>query len=227
MVEYERELGEDSMLPGLVTTTGSPGEVLLVIEDLPLETTTISDLPPVVFEELPEHLREGLGDLVLADAPDVIKPRVRELLPELPRNLLGQLEQNVIDGSIYVQVRIDDGEEPRLRLLQEPEKHPDSSPVIRGTCDTWGQIIEGRPALSAILGGDLRVEGDLQSLLQYSSILQLLGDVAADVETTHIFASPDTTFPEFVLDSMVRQPRTVQKMVQRQATATLSLFSPF
>lgn len=226
LAEYDRLLSENSALSDLVTGLGSPGDVLFVVQNLPLEETTVSDLPEVVCGDLPPNVRRNLADLTLANAPDVIGPYARQHIPTLARDLLEQLETNVYDGDIYVRVSIDDGESPDVTLLESPDVR-DSDTVISGSCSTWQELTEGRPALTALMTGELTIKGTNLDLVQYGAVFQLLGDIAADVETGHIFADPHTSFADAVFDEAVRQPIAVQRTIQRSVTTTVDLFTPF
>lgn len=226
LADYDRLLSENAALSDLVSGLGSPGDVLFVVQNLPLEETTVSDLPEVVCGDLPPTVREGLADLTLAEAPDVIGPTARENIPPLAADLLEQLETNVHDGDIYVRISIDDGESPDVTLLETPEIR-DSDTIISGSCSTWQQITAGRPALTALMTGELKIKGNGLDLVQYGAVFQLLGDIAADVETEHVFADPHTSFADAVFDEVVRQPIAVQRTVQRSVTATVDLFTPF
>ena len=60
--------------------------------------------------------------------------------------------------------------------------------VLRGTHEAWSDLVEGDLApIPAVMSGALEVEGDMQQILKYSDATALLGDIAADMETTHLF----------------------------------------
>lgn len=143
--------------------------VLLVIGDLPLEGTRLGDLPAEILEALPESTRESVGDVTLADAPDVFGDSVRATLPDVARDLLEQIERNVVDGDIYAYVGLEGGDCTGVEVLDDPGAR-EMGFVIRGRYDVWRQIVDGRPAASAMLGGDLAVEGNQFYQLRYSAM---------------------------------------------------------
>lgn len=69
-----------------------------------------------------------------------------------------------------------------------------------------------------MLQGDLDVDGSRARQLQYFAMFQLLGDIAADVETTHVFSKGAADPSEFVIDNAVRPTVTIQRFAHRQAS---------
>lgn len=217
--EYERLLDESDALDSVAAGwgVGFNGDVLLVVEDLPLEETTLSDLPEPVLEGVPEAVREGVADVTLADAPTYFDDAVRASLPPAAQNLLDQLSENVVDGSLYAYLELEEGNCTGAELLSDPESR-DPGFVIRGSHETWRQVVDGRPAVSAMLSGDLSIEGNWVRQVQYGAVFQLLGDVAADVETVHLFDGAAPSVDRVLLDEAVRGPVRVQRVAQRHAT---------
>lgn len=78
---------------------GFDGDVLYVVEDLPLAETTPGDLPPGVLAALPEHVRERVADVPLAEAPETFAP-IRDGLSASVAEKLDQLETHVHDGAV-------------------------------------------------------------------------------------------------------------------------------
>ncbi|MFQ3319047.1 MAG: hypothetical protein ACI8UR_000206 [Natronomonas sp.] len=217
--EYGRIIDESKAMDDVATGWGTSfnGDIRIDIEDLPLSETTLGDLPDDVLEGVPEAFRTKLLDLSLAEAPSSIDESIRATLPERPRDLLTQLEEYVIDGTIYAYVGLESGNCTGVEVLDDPDKR-DVGFEISGSYGTWRQIVDGRPAASAILSGDLHVEGSRPRQLQYFAVLQLLGDLAAEVETDHIFEKPSSSPSDVVVDNAVRQPVIFQRFAHRQAT---------
>lgn len=226
--EYKALLNESSAFDDVAAGwgVGFNGDILLAITDLPLEETTVRDLPDSVLADVPEKICDGLTGLTCAEAPAEIDESVREELPPVVQDLLTQLEENVVGGTVYAYVGLDEGTCTEVEILSNPNEREVGS-VIKGTCSTWQQIIEGRPATSAVLSGDIEISGNGLLRPQYTALLQLLGDIAADVETTHIFDEPSTSFGDFVLDEAVRQPIAVQRFAYQQAAWATRMFSLF
>jgi putative sterol carrier protein len=221
--EYTRLLDESDALDDLSSGVGFDfdGSIHLVIADLPLETTTVGDLPEGTLDGLPEQVRAGLAEVSLAELPSMVDERARSGLPERARNLLDQIETNVIDGALHVLLEIDGGDCADAEVLEAPATR-DADFTIRGSYVTWREIVDGRPSASALLTGDLRVEGSQLGWLQYATMFQLLGDVASQVETTHLFEGNSPSAGDVLVDEAVRHPAAVHRFAHRQAIRTLS-----
>lgn len=222
---YGRELDASDALDDLALGWGAAfdGSIRFVIADLPLSETHLGDLPPELLEDLPDRVVEGFADVTLAEAPAMIDDSLRESLPAEARDLLGQIERNVVDGDIHAYVDLSGGDCDAVEVLSDPGQR-ETGFVIRGGYDTWRQVVDGRPPAAAILAGDLVVEGNGIYQLRYSAMFQLLGELAADVETTHLFEGSRQSPADRVLDEALRQPALVQRTAERGFVRTLDLF---
>lgn len=227
LAEYGRLLDGSDALDDLSSGPGGrfSGDVLLVIEDLPLSETTLGDLPEGILEGLSEDVRSGIEDITLAEAPERFGSEIRPTLPDVARDLLEQIESNVVDGALYACLGLADGDCTDVAVLG-PEAASDVGYAIRGPYHTWRRIVEGKPAAAAILTGDLVVEGNQVRIVQYSAMFQLLGEIAADVECVHLFDGESPSPGERLFDQAVAQPAFVQKNAQRQISRTLNAFRP-
>lgn len=225
--EYGRRLDESGALDDLAAGWGGrfDADVLLVIEDLPLGETTLSDLPTEILEALPDDIRDGIGDVTLAEAPERFGPEIRPTLPPIARDLLEQIESNVVDGTLYARLCLDGGDCTDVSLLG-PDAVDEVGFTIRGSYQTWRRIVEGKPAASAILTGDLAIEGNPLRVAQYSAMFQVLGDVAAAVECVHLFEGAPPSPGDRLFDQAVAPTAFVQKNAQRQFSRTMDLFTP-
>jgi hypothetical protein len=225
---YGRRLDESAAFDDLGADWGNGfnGDVLLVIDDLPLAETTLGELPAQVLDGIPEDVQDGIADVTLAEAPDRFGETLRPSLPAQVQDLLYQIESHVVDGTIYAFVGLHEGACTGVELLEDPGAR-EVGFVIKGDCATWQRIVNGRPAAAAVLRGDLAIEGSAFRRLQNATVLQLLGDVAAEVETTHLFPEPRDLPGEAMLDEAVRQPVLVQRFAQRQAALVSKTFLPF
>lgn len=228
LTEYSRLLDESDALDrvGAGWGVGFDGDVLFVVEELPLGETTLADLPDPILEDVPEPVRAGIGDVSLADAPDYFDDSVRASLPDVAADLLDQLEANVVDGTLYTFVGLEEGRCTGVEIVDGSNAR-DVGFVIRGAYDTWRQIVDGRPAASAVLTGDLSVEGSWVRQVQYGAMLQLLGDVAADVETVHLFDGAAPSGDRALVDGAVRGPIKLQRVAQEQAARVTQTFGLF
>lgn len=224
--EYGRLLDESPVLADIAAGWGRrfEGRVRLVITDLPLAETTLADLPDGVLADLPPRIEDGVADVTLADAPTRLDGTVRPSLPSTVQDLLAQVEALVSDGTIHAQVELGpDGVD--VAVLADPNAR-DADAVVRGPLRAWQQVVDGRPVASSILRGDITVDGPGLLHVQYATLLQLLGDVAADVATTHLFTTPSRTVFDACFDEAVRQPVTLERHLLRQASLASQLL-PF
>lgn len=219
--EYQTVLNESRALEdiGADWGVGFNGDVLMKITEVPLAETRLGDLPEVVMTDLPADVRADLQDITLDEAPSIIDGEVRESTPEIASDLLRQIEDHIHDNTIYAYVSLEAGNCPEVDLLDDPNER-EVGTIMRAPCQVWQQIIDGRPATSAVLTGDLKISPDGRLDLQYPTLLQLLGDLAADVETTFLFAESEASLPDRVVDETVRQPLAVQQFAYRQASWT-------
>ena len=220
--EYRRLITESSELDDF----GFDEDILLVVTDLHLSDVTLGDLNDAILSELPENVQEGLSDVSLQEATELMDETVRAALPDQLRHLLDQTERDVFDETIYVYVQLEDGDCTETALVSSPDER-DVHSIFRASAHTWQEIIAGRPATAAVLSGDLEIIGNELLKLQYAAELQLLCDIASDVDTEFLFEHEDRSFVDFVLDESIRQPITVQKFVTRQAARTMRTFTPF
>jgi putative sterol carrier protein len=163
------------------------GDMYFVITDVPLSETTLGDLPEEAMAGLPDQLRDQLADIPLDTANEIIDDDIREQMPERSRDLLRQVDEDINDGTIYAFIGLYDGGCEEVAVVEDPDER-DVGFRLRGTHETWGGLVDGTvEPIPAVMSGDLEVEGDMQKILQYSDATELLGDIAAEVETTHLF----------------------------------------
>jgi hypothetical protein len=200
LAEYGRRLTGSEALDTVAAGWGTDfnGDLLVVIEDLPLEETTVGDLPPEVLEGIPRVLTNyvpPLSDLTLAEAPEVASPRVRWLLPERTQDLLRQLEESVVDDTIYAFIELEDGVCTGVETLGGPTERA-AGVVLRGSYETWHGVLTSERFVSAVLHGGLELEGSRRRLVQYLSTVELLGALAADIPMTPLFVADGQTPPD-------------------------------
>jgi putative sterol carrier protein len=220
--EYTRLLDESDALDELSSGVGLEfsGSVHLVIADLPLEETTVCDLPDGALDGLPGQVRESLADVPIAALPSLVDEHARKGLPDMARNLLHQIETNVVDDALHVMLDIDGGDCADAEVLADPGAR-DPTVTVRGSYDSWRDIVDGRPSASAMLTGDLRLESSALDALQYATMFQHLGDVASEVETVHLFDGGSGSPGDVLLNEAVRHPAAVHQFAHRQAVRTL------
>jgi len=201
-------------------------DVMLVLTDLGLDELTVSDLDDEFLAKLPRSVREGLADVPISEVVDNTTPRVRDSLPEEIGDLLDQTERNVIDDTIYIYIQLDEGSCFGPALVDDP-KAVDVECLFRADASTWQSIVAGRPATAAALDGDLEILGNKFLLFKHLAELQLIGDIAADVETEFLFDRPGRSIAEFVVDESLRFPISLQKMFTREASLAMRDLNPF
>lgn len=223
LAEYGRLLDESDEFSefGAGWGRGFDGDVLYVVEDLPLAETTLGDLPADVLADLPDHVRERVADVPLAEAPGTFAP-IREGLPPTVAEKLDQLETYVHDGTVYARIGLEDGACTGVEVLEDPVDAADVGFVLRGDYATWRSIVDGRPSASAVLVGELEFEGSTLRRMQYAPMFDLLGEIAARVETEHLFVGEAAGTP--VLDTAMKGRMHVQRRTRRHLKRTLDLF---
>ena len=187
--EYKQRLNENEQLDEAGAGWGVDfnGSMYFVITDIPLSETTLGDLPDEAMEGLPEQLQEQLADIPLDTANELIDDAIREQMPEKSRDLLRQVDEDIHDGVIYAYIGLKDGGCEEVEVVESPDDRGVGF-RLRGNHETWGGIVSGEvEPIPAVMSGDLEVEGDMQKILQYSDATTLLGEIAADMETTHLF----------------------------------------
>lgn len=186
---YKRRLNESESLDESGAGWGIDfnGDIYFVITDLPLDETTLGDLPDEALEGLPEQLQEQLADIPLDSANNLIDENIRQHMPDQSRDLLRQIDEDIVDGTIYAFIGLKDGGCTEVDVVDDPDER-DVGFRLRGNHEMWRDLVDGEiEPISAVMSGDLEVEGDMQKILQYSDATTLLGEIAADTETTHLF----------------------------------------
>jgi putative sterol carrier protein len=216
--EYGRLLDENATLDDVAVGwgVGFDGDVRIVITDLPIEETTLGDLPDEALGDIPDDIRNGVANVSLADAPKKFGERLRPSLPAVVQDLLYQVEHHVHDGTVYAYVGLEEGRCTGVDLLESPDER-ETGFTVRATCREWQRLVDGRPALSAFLSGDLRIEGNPARIAQYATVFHLLADVAAAVETTHLVPRGRDPAAERLVDEALRGPIRIQQTLQRNA----------
>jgi putative sterol carrier protein len=187
--EYKRHLNESEALDDAGAGWGVDfnGDIYFVITDLPLSETTLGDLPDEAMEGLPEQLQSQLADIPLDTANELIDDTIREQMPEKSRDLLRQVDEDINGDTIYAFIGLYDGGCEEVEVVHDPDER-DVGFRLRGNYETWGGLVDGEvEPIPAVMSGDLEVEGDMQKILQYSNATELLGDIAAEMDTTHLF----------------------------------------
>lgn len=213
--EYEQRLTESDALgtAGIGWGIGFDGNVLVVITDIPIVETTGSDLPEEALDGIPEILQHLLADVSLRKIQRLTSP-IRWLLPEQQRDLLRQLDEHIAGETIYAFIGLQDGNCTEVDILTNPTER-EVGFVFRGSYETWRQLIDGELPLFSMIRGDLEVEGSRMRLFQYFGGIQLLGTIAASIETTHLFGREKRP-PE--KSGRVEQSLTVSRFAYREAS---------
>lgn len=93
---------------------------------------------------------------------------------------LGDVElsiDQVVSGGPTWRLRIDHG---AVSVVPDPEGEPDIR--LTGSRETVAAIASGtRPALDAFIAGDLRIGGDVRTLLEQRAALETLGELFAGI----------------------------------------------
>jgi putative sterol carrier protein len=219
LTAYGQRLDESDALDELARSWDRDfdGNILYVIEDIPLEETNIENLPDEVLDGIPENIRAGIGAVTLSDAPEAVGESIRPALPDTATDLLEQIENEIHDGTIYAYINLDDEGCTGVELLDGVDERPTDF-VLRGPYSTWRAIVDGRSPVSAVLEGHLDIQSGLVRQVHYTPLFQFLGETAAGVETVHLFEGDAISLGEQIFDKSVEQSAFVQKSAQQQFT---------
>jgi hypothetical protein len=186
---YKQRLNESEALDeaGAGWGVGFNGGIYFVISDLPLSETTLGDLPDEALEGIPEHLQGQLADIPLDAANELIDDDIRQHMPDRSRDLLRQIDEDIVEGTIHAFIGLKDGGCTEVDVVSSPDER-DVGFTLQGNHETWRDLVDGAvEPIPAVMSGDLEVGGDMEKILQYSDATTLLGEIAADTETTHLF----------------------------------------
>lgn len=187
--EYKQRMNESDKLSeaGSGWGVGFDGTFLFVITEVPIGETTIGELPEAALEDIPDHLRGQLAEIPLNQAATLIDEDIRQHLPERSQDLLRQVDEHIVENTVYALIGLQDGGCTEVDILSEPDER-EVGFILRGSYETWRKIVDGElDPIPAVMSGDLEIEGNMQRVLQYADATQLLGDISSDIETTHLF----------------------------------------
>lgn len=187
--KYKQRLNENEQLDdaGSGWGVGFDGAFLFVITDIPLGETTIGELPEAALEGVPKYLHDKLAEIPLDQAATLISEDIRQHLPDRSRELLRQVDEYIVNSTVYAFIGLKDGGCTEVDILGRSDDR-ETGFILRGSYETWQEIVDGeQDPIPAVMSGDLKVDGDMQRVLQYATATQLLGDVASGIETTHLF----------------------------------------
>lgn len=174
LVELIEQTVEDLLADHLTVLAAAPEELL---EDIDSRSGTVR-----------ERVIEAVLDIRVADAPDILWPELREELPAVLDGLLTQVEDNVVEGdTVYAYLDIQAGRCREVEVL-DSEEDRDHGFVLRGRYDTWRDLISGDgDIIDQIMGGEMDVDGDMQTLLKYSDAAVTMTEVAAETDSRFLF----------------------------------------
>lgn len=124
---------------------------------------------------------------------------------------------------MYARVGLEDGTCTGVEVLEDPDD-ADTGFVLRGDYAVWQSIVDGRPSAAAVLTRELAFEGGTLRRMQYAPMFGLLGELAAEVETEHLFEGADGGSPTPVLDTAMAGRAQVQRRTRHGLRRTLDLF---
>lgn len=177
-----------------------PPELVEAIEEtidelLANHLTVLASAPEEVLEDV-DSRSGSVRDRILAtvletpvgEAPDLIWPELRDELPALLDGLLTQVEENVVEGdTVYAYVDIYDGGCREVAVLDGVDDR-DHGFVLRGRYEEWKNLVSGdADIIDQIMGGRMDVDGDMQTILQYSDAAVTMTEVAAGTESRFLF----------------------------------------
>jgi hypothetical protein len=195
------------------------GDFLFVVQNLPLEETSVGDLPDHLVDPLVAEL-ESLGEdelvdlretatddfaarladrgegheafvetllaTLLDDVPDEVWPALRDHFPGELDDLLDQLDQYVDDGTVGVHVALEDGQCQSIDLLSDPDAC-ETGFELRGRYPVWKELIEGADVIEYVMSRDMKLDGNVTTILEYDDAAAEMGDTAGETPATYLF----------------------------------------
>lgn len=159
------------------------------------EIETILEAGPDEVVEAVEAREGTVGDRALAElhattlaaAPSRVWPELEAELPTVLRELLTQLDESVVDGdTVYAFLDVYDGGCREVEVLSSPDDRAHGFRLI-GDYESWRSLVAGETGIiDLVMSGEFEVDGDMNTLLQYSDGAVALADIAADLETRFI-----------------------------------------
>lgn len=189
-------------LPVRERTIGDMPEEIWGVLETAMEQLDEETLATVV-ETAPEDVRadiearEGtlheraiaeLSETTLADAPDRLWPEFERLLPDIHKDLLAEVEENVSDdGTVYAFIGLEDGRCTGVAVLDDPDER-EHGMRLYGPYESWKELMTGDLSIvQAIMGGKLELDGDMNKVLQYTNASIEMTETAADLDKRFLF----------------------------------------
>jgi putative sterol carrier protein len=193
------------------------GDFLFVVQNLPLEETTVGDLPEHLVDPLVAEV-EALDDDELADlrasATDAFAARLdgedheafvetmlatslddvpAEVWPALRAHFPGELDDLLGQLEAYV----DDGTAVVHVALEDGECQAtdllaDADGVetgfeLRGRYPVWKELIEGADVIESVMSRDMQFDGSVTTVLEYDDAAAEMGDTAGETPARYLF----------------------------------------
>ncbi|QLG48732.1 SCP2 sterol-binding domain-containing protein [Natrinema halophilum] len=176
-----------------------PPEIVETIKELLDRPETqleplLEEAPPDVRERiesrtgpLEERVTEEVLTTTLADVPDRLWPELRSTAPDSLDDLLTQLEENVApDGTIYAYLDLSDTECRGVDTVTELDDRQYGFRLV-GDYEHWKTLVGGNgDVIDMLMAGDFELDGDVQTILQYSGAAVALTEISAGIDTRFI-----------------------------------------
>lgn len=156
-----------------------------------VDATSVEGLSSAALANLPRPLRTSLGCLPFGDVKTLLDEQLPRPLPERQRDLLRQLDEHVVDGTIRAFVTVEDGTCVGTGVLADPDDR-ETAVTFRASIDTWQRIIGGEHPLYPLLDGEVTVAGSRLRLLRHVRTFGALAATARNVEATYLFGRDDS-----------------------------------
>jgi len=124
------------------------------------------------------------GDFVFTMTDMPVDDLDRDAMPdELDEEIDAYIHETDSDGYTgHAYVALEAGNCDDARLIEDPSE-VDYGFVLRGTYDTWVDLIKGNVgAVDGMMSGQFELEGDMQKVLQYTDSATRLTDIAGGVD---------------------------------------------
>lgn len=175
----------DELTEAISEAIRSTGEVKLsnVVKNAPEQFSEAVDARD---GDVRDRLIAELEATSLAAAPERIPGDLRAELPEVVQALLTQIEENVVDGTVYAYLDVYDGGCREVEALTSLDERAFGFRII-GDYTEWKELVQGEGGvINKLMSGGLDVDGDMQKILQYSEAAVDLADIASTVDSRFV-----------------------------------------
>lgn len=193
------------------------GDFLFVVQNLPLEETTVGDLPDDLVDPLAAEIEaldgDDLADLRESATDDFaarldgeghdafVETMLATPLADVPAevwpDLRTQFPEELDDLLGQLEAYVEDGTAMVHVALEDGEcqaidllADPDGVETgfeLRGRYPIWKELIEGADVIESVMSRDMKFDGSVTTVLEYDDAAAEMGDTAGETPARYLF----------------------------------------